>query len=87
MKVDCHSQFRKHFKKRICPYPKLVSRFNQRLHLFLVDANNSLLKDHPLRGKKAEYRSFSVAGDIRVVYKMKGNVIQLYDIGSHNQVY
>lgn len=87
MKIARHSQFKKHFKKRILPYPKLVTRFRQRLRLFIDDPANPFLKDHSLKGEKKDYRSFSVAGNIRVVYKIKGKVLQLYDIGTHNQVY
>lgn len=87
MKIDRHGQFVKHFKKRILPHPKLVIRFEKRLRLFFADPTNPLLKDHLLKGNKKNYRSFSIAGDIRVVYKIKGKTIQLYDIGSHNQVY
>ena len=87
MNIAYHQQFAKHFKRRILPQPKLVAKFKQRLKLLLTDPKNPLLADHPLKGKKKEYRSFSVTGDIRVVYKIKNDTLQLYDIGTHNQVY
>lgn len=87
MIVSRHSQFKKHFKKRVLPSPKLASKFEERLRLFLADPENQLLKNHQLKGKKKNYYSFSITGDIRVVYKIKGNILQLYDIGTHNQVY
>lgn len=87
MRIARHQQFIKHFKKRILSHPKLVAKFKRRLKLLLADPKNPLLNDHPLKGSKREYRSFSVAGDIRVVYKVKGEILQLYDIGTHNQVY
>lgn len=87
MKVARHAQFVKHFKKRILPYPKLVTKFEQRLQLLVTDPNNLLLRDHPLKGDKKEYRSFSVTGNIRVIYRIKNNTLRLYDIGTHSQVY
>lgn len=55
--------------------------------MFLDNPKNSSLKDHALIGKKAGYRSFSITGNIRVVYKIVEDGIVLYDIGTHNQVY
>jgi len=54
---------------------------------FLEKPDNPILKDHKLVGKMAGFRSFSITGDLRVVYRIKGNSLQLYDIGTHNQVY
>jgi len=87
MRTVYHRQFRKNFKKQILPYPKIVSRFKQRLQLRLKNPASPLLRDHKLIGAKSEYRSFSVAGDIRVVYKIEDDIFRLYDIGTHNQVY
>ena len=47
-----------------------------------------LLKNHPLTGAKRELRSFSVTGDVRIVYQLSGDDDAIFfDIGSHNQVY
>lgn len=87
MKIEYHRQFLKHFKKRIAPHPKLVVKFEEKLQLRLIKSKDVGLKDHRLLGSKSEFRSFSVTGDIRVVYKIEGNTLRLYDIGTHNQLY
>ncbi len=87
MKVGRHRQFRKHFKQRIVSNISLVKKFDERLRLFLLDSKQPLLFDHPLFGSKKTFRTFSVTGDIRVVYRIEGDMIRLYDIGTHNQVY
>lgn len=87
MNIDYHKQFRKHFKKRIENNSNLMTRFTQRVDLFLSEPTNPLLDDHSLTGPKKFYRSFSITGDIRVIYKIEGDVIRFYDIGTHNQVY
>lgn len=87
MIVARHRIFLKNFKKRIIPYSNLVLKFEERLSLFLADPGSPVLKDHALVGEKSGYRAFSVTGDIRVVYKIEGDTLRLYDIGSHNQVY
>lgn len=87
MKIFYHKTFLKHFKKRIAPNKKLQSRFYQRLNLLIQDSNNPILKKHQLKGKKRIYWSFSVSGDIRVIYRIKKNTLFLYDVGTHAQLY
>lgn len=87
MQIKYHRLFLKHFRQRIAPNKNLVARFRQRLEIRTNDPQNAVLKDHQLVGKLQQYRSFSVTGDIRVVYRLEENTILLYDIGSHNQVY
>jgi addiction module RelE/StbE family toxin len=87
MKIEYHRSFLKSFRKRVRGDKRLVNKFEQRLKLRIVDPENYLLQDHQLIGKKFGYRAFSVTGDVRVVYKIEGDILRLYDIGSHNQVY
>ena len=79
--------FEKHFKQRISPNEKLEKLFKQRLELFINGELGYPLYDHALIGKLNGKRSFSVAGDIRVVYIELEEYITFLDIGSHNQVY
>lgn len=87
MKIQYHREFLKSYKKRVVPYPKLELQFRKQLHKLITNPNNPTLRDHKLIGKRKNFRSFSVTGDIRVVYLIVNNNIWLYDIGSHNQVY
>ena len=85
--VKHHKTFEKHFKKRIKPNKKLVKKFEQKLNLFIKNPQSKQLKNHQLKGQRKSHWSFSITGNIRVVYKIEGNIIRLYDIGTHNQVY
>lgn len=87
MEIHYDKNFKKHFNSRIKPYSALQKKFLSRLELFLKDNKDPSLKDHQLHGKKSELRSFSITGDVRLVYKIIGNELWLCDIGSHNQVY
>ena len=87
MRILYHKNFLKNYKKRIPRNSKLEKQFGRKLKLFIENPGNPILRDHRLVGKKGEYRSFSITGDVRVVYKRLKDVIVLYDIGSHNQVY
>lgn len=87
MMIVRHDNFRKNYKKRILLFSKLDKKFKERLHLFIEDPLSPELKDHKLAGSLMGFRGFSVTGDVRVIYRVIGGNIELYDIGSHNQVY
>jgi len=87
MTIIRHYLFLKHYKKRILPFPNLDKKFEERLKLFIHSPNNPSLHNHKLVGSLEGLRSFSITGDIRIVYRTFGNIIELYDIGSHNQIY
>ncbi len=88
MLVEFHSNFKKSYQKRIKNHSNLEKRFIQRLNLFKNDHSNPTLKNHKLTGSKNKYMSFSVTGDIRIIYlKLSSNKALFLDIGSHNQVY
>lgn len=87
MQIKYHREFLKNYKRRIAPNPKLATQFKKQLEKFSTNSKDPLLKDHKLVGEKLEFRAFSITGDIRVVYKIVGDELWLYDIGSHNQVY
>ena len=87
MQIKFHGEFIKHYNKRVASNSKLVTQFKNRLELFIENSRKPILKDHQLRGKRSEYRAFSITGDIRAVYKIVDDELWLYDIGTHNQVY
>ena len=88
MITELHSQFIKSYRKRIAKDAKLTIKVSEKLDLFRKDFTNSLLKDHPLTGKKSHLRAFWITGDIRIVYQpISVGKVLLLDIGSHNQVY
>lgn len=80
-------RFTKSFKKRIENNLSLLSQFKKRWQLFANDSSNPLLKDHSLKGSLLGFRSFSITGNVRLIYKKEGETVNLFDIGSHNQVY
>ena len=79
--------FTKHLEK-ICRISKNIEkRIEERINLFVRDRDNSILQDHQLKGKKLNLRSFSVKGDLRIIYFEDENYYYFEDIGTHNQVY
>lgn len=87
MRIKYSEQFLKHFNKRVTSSPRLLEKFNERIALFQENPADPLIRDHKLRGNKAGCRSFSITGDIRVIYIIEDNIAYFLDIGTHNQVY
>ena len=88
MKIKLHPRFEKSYRNRILPNKKLVEQTRKRIALFSENPMHPLLQNHALTGVKQGLRSFSVTGDIRVVYQPSGDDEAIFfDIGSHNQVY
>ncbi len=87
MEIRYHRNFLKSYRKRIKPNSRLDIQFKERISLFQENPKNPLLKNHRLTGEKSQYHSFSVTGDVRVIYRRLENIVILYDIGTHNQVY
>jgi len=87
MKTYFTKIFKKHYLKRIYSNKNLDHQFEERHELFASNQRDPLLKDHALAGKMKGFRSFSITGDIRVVYYISNNVTYFVDVGSHNQVY
>lgn len=85
--IQRDKNFDKHFKTRILPNENLVKQFELRLEMFMSGVRGNPINDHGLKGKKRMFRVWSVAGDVRVVYRETEYYYEFLDIGSHNQVY
>lgn len=46
------------------------------------------LRNHALKGKYLGYRSIDISGDVRALYKVRGNTLIVFGfIGTHSQLY
>lgn len=88
MKIRFHSKFVKNYQRRIRSNKNLVIQVEERIEIFKNNPNDPVLKNHILKGSKSGYKSFSITGDIRIIYEqISSDEIVFLDIGSHNQVY
>ena len=87
MKVEFHRRFIKIYHKRIVSNRSLDIKFKERTKAFEKNSADLSLHDHSLKGKSIGLRSFSITGDVRVIYKIEGGKAYFLDIGTHNQVY
>jgi addiction module RelE/StbE family toxin len=88
IKVELHRSFVKSYRQRIGSNRKLSLQTEKRVVMFRKDRFDSILKDHALIGQRKDLRSFSVNGDVRIIYQLiSEDYVIFIDIGSHNQVY
>jgi mRNA-degrading endonuclease YafQ of YafQ-DinJ toxin-antitoxin module len=57
------------------------------LRRFAVDPQDPLLRTHKLKGELADYWTFSVDEDLRVLFLWAGDEAALIHLGSHDEVY
>jgi len=81
--------FHKNFEKR---YKKLPDKIKQKVKekniIFEKDQYDPILNNHSLYGKYMGYRSISVMGNIRIVYKfLDKNTVLFAGIGTHSELY
>jgi len=72
---------------------KLKKLFIKKLDKFIDDEFDLSLNTHRLKGKMKDRFSFSITGDVRVIYRKEIEkdveviIFTFVDIGTHNKVY
>lgn len=80
-------KFKKAFSVRIQNKKKLRKQFVERVDLFNQGHRDQPVNDHALTGSMKGLRSFSISGDIRVIYHETAELYEFLDVGTHAQVY
>jgi addiction module RelE/StbE family toxin len=65
----------------------LAKQVRARTKLLVCDRWNPLIRDHKLIGNLHGLRSFSIRGDVRIIYRETEDSFIFVDIGTHAQVY
>lgn len=86
-RVELHHSFVKSYGKRIAKDDKLRKQYEKRVEIFMTGQRAATLNDHGLTGDLQGRPSFSITGDIRVIYIEFEDKIIFLDVGTHNQVY
>lgn len=85
MKIILNKNFLKKYDKLRASEKK---RFKERRDIFLKDPYDPILNNHALHGKYVGYRSISVSGDVRVIYKfLDKNTVIFVEMGTHSNLY
>ena len=83
------TQFHRNFEKSFIKLPKkLREQFKKRRDIFLANAYDPILNNHPLHGSLEGYRSINITGDLRAVYKqIDKNLVEFVDVGTHHELF
>ena len=86
MRIDFHKDFQKSYLRL---NPKQRDKVNRVIEIFKNNPRESILRNHPLRGKLEGKRAISVTGDLRIVFKEYENYVSVLvlNIGTHSQLY
>ncbi|MCU0770491.1 MAG: type II toxin-antitoxin system YafQ family toxin [Verrucomicrobia bacterium] len=87
-RIAFSSSFKRAFKKRIEGRKRLEESFWKRVEIFQEDPFDARLRTHKLSGDLAEFWSFSVEYNVRVLFLFATkNRVVFTDIGTHDEVY
>lgn len=85
MTLRFHREFDKQFRKLKV---RERTRVRERLALFLHQPYHPTLRNHALRGRYLDYRSISIGGDLRAIFKMVSEEECVFvTVGTHSQLY
>jgi addiction module RelE/StbE family toxin len=66
---------------------KIKKALDDALDLFEEDPNHPALRNHPLTGKYAGFRSIDVTENWRALYREEKERIMFADLGTHEELY
>jgi addiction module RelE/StbE family toxin len=85
IQIIYHRNFKKSFRKLKKTDQEAVK---ERLKIFILDQNHSLLNNHALHGKFYGCRSINVTGDLRLIYEEVNNgLVLLHEVDNHSNLY
>jgi mRNA-degrading endonuclease YafQ of YafQ-DinJ toxin-antitoxin module len=84
MRIKASSRFLRRARKLRPPRDELL---RAALRRFAADPDDALLKTHKLKGELADYWTFSVDDDLRVIFRWDEEVCFLVNLGTHDEVY
>ncbi len=85
MKLYFHRDFEKRYKRLKKNEQKRVW---ERIGLFREDSLHPILENHALEGKYTGYRSISISGNLRAVFKRVGtDEYWFVRLGTHSELY
>jgi mRNA interferase YafQ len=84
MRVIASSRFIRRARKLKPPRDELL---RAALRRFAANPADPLLRTHRLKGDLADYWSFSVDDDLRVLFRWEGEMCFLVNLGTHDEIY
>ena len=79
--------FRKAYKRIVRRFPFLLEQIDQSILLLEKDIHDPKLKTHKLSGDLIGCMACTCGYDCRIIFVIKGEVVLLITIGTHDEVY
>lgn len=74
-------------KRRNAASVEIKKAFLETFSLFLVEPFHPSLRNHPLKGRYAGFRSIDVTDDWRALYRIEAERIIFVELGTHQELY
>jgi proteic killer suppression protein len=88
MKNEPHIDFTPLFNKQREAAPiEIKQAFRDALELFVANPTHEALRNHPLTGKYAGFRSIDVTDEWRALYRTEPERIIFVELGTHDDLY
>jgi len=84
MEFIWHKSFKKDWKKHS---QKNKKKYIERLKLLENDIYHPLLNYHKLNGKFVDCLSVNITSDLRIIFRVKDNIITLIRFATHAELY
>lgn len=79
-KIYYTDKFEKRLKKYSSPEKQKILK---KIKIFWENPFSSLLKTHKLKGQLNDIWSFSISSNLRIIFRIKENIVEFIDIGNH----
>jgi addiction module RelE/StbE family toxin len=81
-------EFSKNFEKEYQKLPaKKQDKVDAAITLFMTDSDSRALRNHALKGEWLGHYSISAGGDLRLHFKLIGDIALFVSVGTHSQLY
>ncbi|GBR76792.1 toxin ParE [Candidatus Termititenax persephonae] len=84
LRIEFSKNFEKEYRKLSV---KKQDRVEAAIEIFLLDNASPVLRKHALKGRWLGHFSLSAGGDLRLHFKLIGNIALFVSVGTHSQLY
>lgn len=85
--IEYAPAYLKKARKLAKTHPTLKAAYVETLNRLSEDPFNSLLHTHALTGNLKGKYACSLTHELRIVFKLRSDIVHLLDIGNHDEVY
>ena len=85
--LDSANSFKRSFKKKKLTDEETMAYIEVMYKLLNGEELDNKYKDHSLKGNFSGYKECHIKPDLLLIYRIKDEVLELVDIGSHSELF